>query len=159
MIDGRRQRAVAAADEHESDVTERLARGGCIAAAHGELRPDDVLGARRSDQRAQRGAERIVLAVRGAEVERQRRFFARQRQRGFEVGLGAEMPAAELAGDQRHGLAQTSSFSCRRDSSRGLTRRGGASGLRARPACPSIPSARLRSDRRASRATCAPSGC
>src|SRR6185295_7315808 len=94
-----------------------------VAAALGELGPHDVSGAGRGKHSAQSRAEILVVAVRGADVERQRRFLARELDGGFEVRACAEMAAAELTGDQGDGLAQPSSFSWRCDSSRPRPRR------------------------------------
>src|SRR6185436_5815386 len=109
---------VAAANENEVRAPERLVGDARVAGALGELGPHDLSGASRGNQPAQSRAEILVVAARSADVERERRLLARELHGGFEVGTRAEMAAAELAGDQRDGLAQPSSFSLRCDSSR-----------------------------------------
>ncbi len=73
-----------------------------------ELRPKHLASARRLEQRAQGRAEPAVVAAGRADVQRHGLVLAGATQRAGEVGLRAEVAAAELPGDQSRGLAQTS---------------------------------------------------
>jgi len=63
---------VAAADEHEIYVRERLPHLGDCFAVSGELRPQNAVSTRAGHERAERAAERRIVAAGRADVQHQK---------------------------------------------------------------------------------------